>query len=269
MLNWPEKPPQVSSNDLAVLDVERLNLQPATSLRFVLVAEDNQIPDPGRGESREFLLRIVTDEELRADLLRREIEQRKSFQQAYDAQMSLASEMRELIAVPAGGIDQEQWQGERQNRLINLYRSQRGIGTSVDMVANRFEEFLIEVDNNRLDEETAKIDPDRTLKARFANEIVGPIRFMDENMITAATRGIDNCRRRIADNTEFALSVEDTIATQEAILERMREIMASMESSESFQEAVNRLVEIKRIEEGLLKQIEGSGDTQGLFDDDE
>jgi hypothetical protein len=49
----------------------------------------------------------------------------------------------------------------------------------------------------------------------------------------------------------------------------MRQILASMESSESFQETVNRLLEIKRIEEGVRKQLENQGNSRGIFDDDQ
>ncbi len=266
--NWAVRPPQKEVSDVAVLEIERLKLEPETSLRVLLAAADNQIPTAGRGVSREFLLRIVTDEELRADLLRREIEQRKSFQQAYDSQMEMVSEMRELMATPAEGTSNADWQTQRQNRLVNLYRSQRGIGTSVDLIAKRFEEFLVEVHNNRLDEEVAKIDPERTLTQRFENEIIIPIRAMDETMISLAAQNIDNCRRNFADEVAFRTSVMETVDLQEAILERMRAIMESMESSESFQDTVNRAVEIKRFEEAMRKQLESKGSTKGVFDDE-
>jgi hypothetical protein len=265
---WGTLPPVPDESDVAVLNVEQLKLPPDTSLRIVLAADDNQVPTPGTGSSREFLLRIVTEEELRADLLRREIEQRKSFQQAYDAQLELMSEVKQLLATPPENLTADEINNQRQSKLVNLYRVQRGVGTSVDLVAQRFEEFLVEVQNNRLDEELAEQNPERTLTARFDNEIIQPIRAMDEELISVAARNIDNCQRNVADPSAFAQSINDTTVVQEAILAKMQEIMASMESSESFQEAVNRLMEIKRIEESLKKQIDAQGDTKGIFDDD-
>ncbi len=265
---WGTLPPVPDESDVAVLNVEQLKLPPDTSLRIVLAADDNQVPTPGTGSSREFLLRIVTEEELRADLLRREIEQRKSFQQAYDAQLELMSEVKQLLATSPENLTSDEINNQRQSKLVNLYRVQRGVGTSVDLVAQRFEEFLVEVQNNRLDEELAEQNPERTLTARFDNEIIQPIRAMDEELISVAARNIDNCQRNVADPSAFAQSINDTTVVQEAILAKMQEIMASMESSESFQEAVNRLMEIKRIEESLKKQIDAQGDTKGIFDDD-
>jgi hypothetical protein len=264
---WERTPAVSSAEDVAVLQVERLKLTPGTSLRFTLAATDNVEPKPLQGHSREFLLRVVSDEELRADLLRREIEQRKAFQQSYDAQMELIAEVRQ-VAAGADNSTVEEMNEQRQNKLVSLFRMQRGIGTSASMVAQRFEEFLVEVQNNRLDEETTKIDPTRTIEARFSQEIIFPIRQMDEELVTSASKNIDNCRRNLDNEANFRQSIEDTVAIQEQILERMRQIMASMESSESFQETVNRLLEIKRIEEGLRKQLDSKGNTKGIFDDE-
>lgn len=264
---WPSKPPLAATEDVAVLEIERLKLSPGSSLRLLIVADDNQVPDAAQGRSREFLLRVVSDEELRADLLRREIEQRKSFQQTYDAQMSLIAEVRQVAAIPNEASNLAQANERMQNALVSLFRMQRGIGTSADLVAKRFEEFLVEVQNNRLDEETAKIDPERTIQARFEQEIIRPIRWMDGELVTAAARSIDACRRNLDDVQRFGQSIDETVEIQEQILEQMRQILAAMESSETFQEMVNRLLEIKRIEESLRKQLDSKGDLKGIFDD--
>lgn len=263
---WPNRPPVAAAEEVAVLELERLKLTPGTSLRFALAADDHQQP-AATGRSREFLIRVVSEEELRADLLRREIEQRKAFQQAYDAQMNLIAEVRQVAAIPNEGGTAEQIRERMQNALVNLFRSQRGIGTSVNLVAKRFEEFLVEVQNNRLDEETAKIDPERTIQNRFEREIIVPIRNMDNGPIADAARAIDLCRRHIDQSEPFRAAIGETLEIQEQILEQMRQILAAMESSETFQEMVNRLLEIKRIEESLRKQLDGKGNLKGIFDD--
>ena len=274
-------PPVAERQAVAVLRLEELKLTPDTSLRFVLQASDNQPGTPGIGSSREFLLRVVTEEELLADLLRREIEQRKAFQQTYDGQMELISQTRQLVAIPLGGATVEQMQATRQNDLISLYRAQRAIGTSVDAVAKRFIDFLVEVQNNRLDEETKKIDPNRTIESRFDQEIIRPLQNLDQEMISQAARNLDNCRRNLADEKLFNTSVNDTVMIQESILDRMRQILAAMEDSENYQEVVNKLLEIKRAEERMKQQLrdkdkpkdifdqnQKSADKKGVFDDD-
>jgi hypothetical protein len=253
--------------DVAVLELEPLKLVPGTSLRFILQASDNQPGGVGLGKSREFLLRVVTEEELLADLLRREIDQRKSFQAAYDAQLEIVSQTRQLGADPGAGLTPSQVLEQRQSELLGIHRGQRSVGTAVDAVAKRFEEFLVEVQNNRLDEETRKVDPNRTIAARFENEIIVPIRQLDQEQVSAAVRNLDNCRRSLNDPAALANAVNETATVQEGILERMRSILAAMEDSENYQEVVNKLLEIKRAEERMQKQLKQKETPDGIFDE--
>lgn len=260
-------PATPEKQDVAVLELEPLKLLPGTSLRFVLQGVDNQPNGVGVGKSREFLLRVVTEEELLSDLLRREIDQRKSFQAAYDAQLEIISQTRQLAAAPGAGLTPAQLLEQRQSELLGIHRGQRSVGTAVDAVAKRFEEFLVEVQNNRLDEETRKVDPNRTIAARFENEIIAPIRQLDQEQVSAAVRNLDNCRRSLNDAAALTRAVDDTATVQEAILERMRSILAAMEDSENYQEIVNKLLEIKRSEERMQQQLKQKETPDGIFDE--
>lgn len=260
-------PATPEKQDVAVLELEPMKLVPGTSLRFVLQAVDNQPGGAGLGKSREFLLRVVTEEELLSDLLRREIDQRKAFQAAYDAQLEIVSQTRQLGAAPGAGLAPAQVLEQRQGDLLGIHRGQRSVGTAVDAVAKRFEEFLVEVQNNRLDEETRKVDPNRTIAARFENEIINPIRQMDQEQVSAAVRNLDNCRRSLGDPAALTKAVSETALVQEAILERMRTILAAMEDSENYQEVVNKLLEIKRAEERMQQQLKQKETPDGIFDE--
>lgn len=248
---------------VSVLELEPLGLRAGQTLRFVGVATDYAEPEAGKGLSREFLLRIVTPEELLSDLLRREIEQRGVFQQAYDRQLELNSLLLQVAADGGTGVPLS----ELESRWLALYRTQRGIGTAVNAVADRFDGFLVEVANNRLDEESAAVDPGQTIQGRFENEIVRPIRELDGILVSEAVRGIENARRFAGKPEELAPVVAAAAASQEQILEKMRLILAAMQSSENFQEAVNRLLEIRRIEQNLRRDLERPGEKpDDLFD---
>lgn len=260
-------PATPEKQDVAVLELEQMKLVPGTSLRFILQATDNQPGGLGVGKSREFLLRVVTEEELLADLLRREIDQRKAFQAAYDAQLEIVSQTRQLAAAAGENVPPAQLREQRQSDLLGIHRGQRSVGTAVDAVAKRFEEFLVEVQNNRLDEETKKVDPNRTIEARFDNEIIKPIRQLDQEDISAAVRNLDNCRRNLDNPTELTKAVNDTATVQERILERMRTILAAMEDSENYQEVVNKLLEIKRAEERMQQQLKQKETPADIFDE--
>jgi hypothetical protein len=244
------------SKDVHVLDLQPLDLKAGTSFRFSVVAVDNRPNQPNSGRSNEFLLRIVTEDELRGDLLRREIEQRQAFQQAYDAQLEVTSELQAIAAMRDETGQPEKFSADRQNRLAGLYRDQKVIGTRITSVADRFEEFLVEAKNNRLDENDQAIAPEKRLETRFDQGIIQPIRELDAQFIALATRHLDNCRRLAANANEFPPAVQQTVAIQQEILERMKRVLDAMVDSENFQEIVNKLVEIKRNEERLKNEIE-------------
>ncbi|MDE0936469.1 MAG: hypothetical protein OSA89_11185 [Mariniblastus sp.] len=258
--------------DFAELDLELLGLSPGTSFRFSVTAKDNHPGKPNVGRSQEFLLRVVTDEELRADLLRREIEQRKAFDdQAYQVQLALMTEIQAIAArTRQDGVSQEEFDSKREAALIALVRKQKGVGTVLDRVANRFEEFLVEVKNNRLDEAENQLAPDQRIETRFDERIIGPIRQLDSELISLASRQFDNARRAIRDQSELEEIVDQSVELQLAILEEMKRILSAMADSESFQEIINDFLEVKskttEIKGGIKDRIKPD---DGIFDGDD
>ena len=265
--------PTTTAKQEVVLDLLDLKLKPGTSFRFSVAAHDNFPGAAKIGRSQEFLLRVVTDEELRGDLLRREIEQRKAFDQAYQIQMELASELRVVAATErTPEVSQEDFNAQQEAKLIELVRNQKGIGTAIDGVANRFEDFLVEVTNNRLNEAEDAINPDQNIEKRFDEKIIKPIRKLDSELVSMATRHIDNCRLSVASQPDLDAAVDRASIVQEDILIEMKNILAAMNDSEGFQELINKFLEIKQDEENLksgikkaLKPKDGDG---GIFEDD-
>ncbi len=273
----PSERPVTEFKDAAVLDLEPLALPQGTSLRVTMNVEDSKPETPNQGVSKEFLLRVVSDEELRSDLLRREIEQRKSFEQIYQAQLELMSAVQVVGASEmVEGIDPNKFHRALETKLIELIRDQKGIGTSVDRIANRFEEFLVEVKNNRLDEAENALAPDQRIETRFDEKIIRPIRSMDQNMISVANRNMDNCRRLASDALALDTAVDQTVEIQQQILEEMQLILGAMNTSENFQEIINEMLNVKASSKSIssgIKQlkskqtIDTEEDAEGIFDD--
>ena len=140
--------------------------------------------------------------------------------------------------------------------MIALSREQKLVGTNLDAIANRFEEFLVEAQNNRLDEEESETVGQQTMADRFDNQIIRPIRKLDTEVISVAVRDLDNCRRLLNDETELLKAADETGILQQQILEEMQRIASAMQDSESFQEIVNKLLEIKRSEVALIGEID-------------
>ena len=256
--------------EVGVLELEPFGFDSGTSFRVLVRATDNRPNDPNSADSAEFLIRIVSEEELRADLLRREIEQRKAFQRAYDAQLELSSELQALVAkAKPDGQTEEKFNAERQLDLIALTREQKLIGTNLDAIASRFEEFLVEADNNRLGEGEQQLPGQQTLAQRFEN-IIQPIRTLDRDLISLATRELDQCRRLLGSEAELLAASDQTFALHQEILEEMKRIMNAMVQSETFQEVVNKLLEIKRGQEQIKVELKKRKPKDvDIFDEDD
>ena len=266
----PEQRPAVSAKDVGVLQLETLQLQPGMGLRMNVSAEDTRPQTPGVSASQEFLLRVVSEEELRADLLRREIEQRKAFEQIYQAQLELTAEIEAVAAsVPEPDVGIDKFHSQRESKMISMIRDQKGVGTSIDRIANRFEEFLVEVKNNRLDEAENELMPSQRIEKRFDEKIIRPIRKLDQELIAVATRSMDNCRRVEADQNELDVAVNQTIVIQQQVLEEMKKILDAMNNSETFQEILNEMLEVKRTTDSIGAGINKIKSHQTITDETE
>ena len=182
------------------------------------------------------------------------------------------SELQAISVAEPLGMAPEKFDAEQQTRMIELAREQKLVGTSVSAIADRFEEFLVETQNNRLDEGS---DLQLTFADRFENQIINPIRSLDGELIAMASRSIDNCRRLLKNESELSTAVGTTTELHQEIAQRMKQIMSAMEESESFQEAVNKLLEIKngenQIRADLQKRranVQDDLDEDDIFDDD-
>ena len=186
--------PVRSDKDVEVLDLLPLKLTPGMSFRFSIAAEDTARKHGNRPFAGVFAARCFR-RGTTCRSVRREIEQRKAFEQAYEVQMELAAEIQAVsVKRPEPGVSPEQFQAQRESELIAIVRNQKVIGTAVARVADRFEEFLVEVKNNRLDEAENEIAPGQKIEARFDVGIIQPIRRLDQELISLATRNLDNCR---------------------------------------------------------------------------
>ncbi len=275
-----ENPEDSTVRQKAILDLRPENIPVGVTLRVHVLAWDNQPGEAEPGKSREFLLRVVSEDELRADLLRREVEQRNAFEQAYNNQLELQAELRAMAAANPLKADTkaeqdkiiEEFFMKRENNVLASQRRQKIIGTNIAAVADRFESFLVEAENNRLDESEKNLKPDeddddtRTYKERVSSDIVNPIRSLDENEIVAAAQSIGECRRR-ARKATFGEQVENTAKIQETILAKMSQILEKMEEAESFQQVVNGYVKIKKDEQRLAKKAEEEKKKPGELDD--
>ena len=247
--------PTAKVDDVVALEMSTFDLLPGTTFRFSVFGKDEYPDADNTGTSQEFLLKVVTDAELRADLLRREIEQRQAFDKAYQTQLTLATELQAIVArTPEAGQSEADYIAARERALITATRAQKSIGTSVVRIADRFEEFLVEVKNNKLDEAENAMAPDQRIEIRFDQRIIRPIRALDENLVSLAARHMDHCRALINDPKGLTAAADQADQTHQEILEQMKLILSAMTASEGFQGIINELISIREGTDDMIER---------------
>jgi hypothetical protein len=260
---------EYGKNELAfedAIELEPLAIPTGTGFNFHFAAADNNdVGGPTVGKSADLLLRVVTEEELRTDLLRREKEQRQEFERLTKNEEELLTDCRALLAGVKGAEDLTP---QQKDQLMQYQKRQKLIGQNTGAIAERFASIVIEVQNNRLEEEGGR------LQTRLENDIILPMREVAEQMVPEAMQLLDRTRRQAAETTDRDEALGEAIARQQAIVDKMQEILRHMVKSEGFQEAVNLLYEIQKVQTDVHEQtnrerqerikriLEGSGNPQ-------
>ena len=226
-----------------VLDLSALNLPTGTSLNFHVAARDNDdVSGPNVGKSSDFLLRIVTEQELQQDILRREKEQRQEMERLLKQQEDLLTDCQALRA----GLTDAALATEQKDFLMQYQRRQKVIGTNVAAIAERLENIVVEAKNNRLE------DPSGNLEKRMREDIIRPMVEIAELAVPDAVQHLDQTRRLAADVAGRNGALDTAVTRQQEIAAAMREILRHMAKAEGYQEAVNLLYDIQKSQQDVL-----------------
>lgn len=228
-----------------VLELESHNIPTGSGLTFHFASLDNDdVSGPNEGRSSDFLLRVVTEEELRTDLLRREKEQRQEFERLVKGEEDLQTDTRALEATARESATLTQ---EQKDQLMQMQKKQKVYATNIGAIAERMVNILIEVENNRLEEANGK------LQARL-NEIIKPLRELADSDLPAIVQSLDQIRRQASAVKERNEAIVSTLAQQDKAIEKMKQVLSLMVKSEGYQEAVNLLYEIQKSQQDVLKR---------------
>lgn len=235
--------PELALDD--VLELESHNIPTGSGLTFHFASLDNDdVSGPNVGRSSDFLLRVVTEEELRTDLLRREKEQRQEFERLLKGEEDLLTDSRALEAATreAASLTQEQ-----KDLLMQMQKRQKVFATNTGAIGERMANILIEVENNRLEE------PNGKLQGRL-NEIIKPLRELADKDMPAVVQSLDTVRRQGSQLKERSEAIAATLVQQEQTIEKMKQVLSLMVKSEGYQEAVNLLYEIQKSQQDVLER---------------
>jgi hypothetical protein len=280
-------------------DVSNLKLPVGAKLKLEMEAKDNDtVSGPKVKLSEPFFLSVVTPDELRADMLRREKDYRMEFERMLAEQESLSDTCRTVLA-QAGGrglmTDAERREFEQlldkkadelnadsKKRLTQLQQLAkateeipvalaRALKTQSRMprqcmaVADRFEAVSLEAQNNRLE------DKKKHFSEEMPNRIVAPLRTLGDAEIDQATKAIEAARRAMDEAATRDERLADAIEAQEKVVASMRQILKYMVKSEDYQDAVNFARKIVAEQERLAKEVEAARDAEleEIFGDDD
>lgn len=195
-------------------------------------ADFDDVSGPNRSQSPPLTLRVVTPDEFLAEMARREQEARLEFEKLVDAQEKLRGDLLSVAETVRTKVqDSEQLAAE----LTPLERRQRNIAGSVHVIRQQFERMLGERRVNRLD------TPEE--KERLGIRIIEPLgQLISRDMVAAA----DALRRWTPENAAETSKVVDE--QQAEIIGKMREVLATMVQWEGYQEVVNMLRDIMRLQ---------------------
>jgi len=225
---------------------------PGEQLTFTLRARDyDDVNGPNVTETPEISLRVVTRDELLAELARREQEYRLDFERLLKSQEKLRGDLLTALSrsekLDAAGL---------AGLLSPLERQQRTVAGSVNVLRQEFEQILTELRINQLVTAAAEL--------RLGGKIAEPLtKLARRDLVIAA----DTIRRWSRDATAETASKVDP--QQVAILQQMREILSNMIQWEGYQEAVNMLRDILRMQTDLEAETQRTIENQAgdIFND--
>ncbi|MFH1110206.1 MAG: hypothetical protein V1790_13585 [Planctomycetota bacterium] len=219
---------------------------------FARAADFDDVSGPNSAESPPIAIRVVTRDELLAELARREQEFRMDFERLIDSQEQLRGRLLTLIGLSRSEAGSEEF----STTVATLERRQRSIAGSVNVVRQQVEQVLTEHRINQL--------ATQTVEERLGLGIAEPLgRLTTRDLPDAA----DTIRRWSRDpQGEVGLTVDPQ---QVALLSQMRAILANMLQWEGYQEAVNMLRDILRLQNELRTETKDAVQQQGskVFDD--
>lgn len=252
------------------LEAAPLALAPGDHLVVHVEAWDNDtVSGPKVGRSGNFSLRVVSEAEMRADLLRREQEQRLELERLLRDQRKLLEDSRALAAALARG-DPPDLTGPERDTLAGAERRQRLVGGRCTAVARAFGQILDEVRNNHLDNEGG------ALHARLEERIIVPLDTLARRQVLTAADHLDLALKALkapgrasGDVTEMRERLAAAATEQEAATRVLAEVLRHMVKWEGYQEAVRLLRDVLRTQKDVNEETvrEYERRIRRLFDD--
>jgi len=217
----------------AVVDLRDLaTAKPGQMLALRFDARDNfGSADPHTTQGEPVVFRVVTAEELAADLQRRQLEQRKLLETVLSQQETARSQLAETIAPTAD----EPRAAQARQKLTQLAKTERDLGARCASIGQTYAQVLDEALNNRI----AQAGDLRGLR----DHVVEPL---------AALATAEFPQAASATEAHSATGHDDlkqvALATYDKIIGQIRSILAHMQEEERLAAVVAMLRDVIKLE---------------------
>jgi len=223
-------------------DIESLDIPVGSRLSLRFQASDNDlVSGPKVGKSTELIVRVVSEAEMRDDLLRREKAQRELLAGIVDTQDLLLTECQGLLAETrsAGDLTSEQ-----RSQVVRSQKKQKLLVKNILPIVERLRGMILEIGNNKLEEK------DGVLQERLRERIIEPLDDLTRNELALASEYLERVRRS-KEIEERKVLFTAAVTNQQSALKQLRAILVHMVKNESYQQAVNLLYEIQKSQQDL------------------
>lgn len=223
----------------------------------VLVWDRDDVKGPNVGRSPSKLVKIVSEADLRADLLRREQEQRRELQTLIKDQQDLETEIRAL------GASRTQASGKVTGleSLMTLERRQRTLTDRVGVIHRHMDMLATEMSNNRLE------DAQGPVLGRMKQRVLQPLVEVGQTILPGVLALLEQARAGAA-GPESLTRLRQAAEAQAEAARKLRGVMEAMAYWASYQEAVQLLQDSLRMQnqvhEATRKEMEKR--VRDLFD---
>lgn len=210
-------------------DLSKLKLQPGTFLSFWAAATDNdEVNKPKSGRSQVINLRVVTREQLMNHMIRRQAEQRRSFESLIARQEALR---KSLKVAP-----------ESRQLAFRDGRKQLSTARQINIVARELRKIVHEMGNNKILEEKDR--------KRLSQSIIDPL----QRLIGQALPQLRKNFERLGGDLQSTERLEATQQGLDQIIKTMKDIKAQMITLETMTELLTRLEKIVTDFDEILEQ---------------
>lgn len=227
-----------------VFDLAPLEIPAGSNLKFHISALDNKLPEANEGQSTEFRLLVVTEAELNKEFLRRQAELHQDFKRLYENQEKYKTDTEVLEAETR---DAQSLTTKQRQRLLELQKNHKLLGTNIGGVAKRMQSIVREMENNRLD------DSDRALLSKINENVIQPMQELSKQDVPETIKQLDNTRAAAEKRPQRQQAIEKAIAQQEKNLQKMDDVLKVMAKTEGYQEVVRIYYEILQEQEKVRK----------------